>query len=256
MQRHIATSASPLVLLCALVACSPSREELQADLDTTKQQLAAEQARTRTLQDEIAALQTSIDESQRKIDDLMAAKEVSDMQLAELRDEQERRRVELATYEALLKRLEKLIDAGTVQISFRKGRMIVELASAVLFDSGKTELKEEGKQALEKLVEAFSAVSNRDLMIAGHTDNVPIKTRRYKSNWELSTQRAVVVVDFMIEKGFPAQHLGAAGYSEFDPVDDNTTDKGRAHNRRIEIQLMPDLAPLKGIEKSLAGSRR
>ncbi len=94
-----------------------------------------------------------------------------------LRDEQERRRAELATYEKLLKRLKKLIDAGTIKISFRKGRMIVELESAALFDSGKTALEEEGQRALAELVEAFSAVSHRDLIIAGHTDNVPIKTR-------------------------------------------------------------------------------
>lgn len=249
MKRRLST----LVAFSVLAACSPSRKELQADLDATRQQLADEQAKARSLQDEVAALKAEIEEAQVRIDDLLAAKEVSDLQLAELRDEQERRKAELATYERLLERLDKLIDAGTIKISFRKGRMIVELASAVLFDSGKTQLKEEGQQALTDLVEALSEVAHRDLLIAGHTDDVPIKTRRYKSNWELSTQRAVVVVDFMIEKGFPADHLGAAGYGEVDPVGDNATEEGRAANRRIEIQLMPDLAPLKGIDRYLKG---
>ena len=92
-------------------------------------------------------------------------------------------------------------------------------------------------------------VAHRDLMIAGHTDNVPIKTSRYKNNWELSTQRAVVVVGYMIEKGFPADHLAAAGYGEMDPIADNGTEEGKAKNRRIEIQLMPDLGELRGIEE-------
>jgi len=245
-----------LLALSVLAACSPSRKDLQAELDATKQQLADAQVQTRSLQDEIAALKAAIEEGQLRIDDLLAAKEVSDLQLAELRDEQERRKTELETYERLLARLDKLIDAGTIKISFRKGRMIVELASAVLFDSGKTELKEEGQKALADLVEAFGEVHDRDLLIAGHTDNVPIKTRRFKSNWELSTQRAVVVVDFMIEKGFPAEHLGAAGYGDVDPVGDNSTEEGRASNRRIEIQLMPDLAPLKGIDRYLKGQSK
>ena len=254
MPRRLPSLATPLALavsLSTLAACHPNRKELQAELDATRDQLAAEQTRSKSLEDTIAELKSSIEDMDNRINELMAAKEASELELAELRDEQARRKAELATYENLLKRLQKLIDAGTIKVSFRKGRMIVELASAVLFDSGKTELKEDGKTALGDLVEALSSVSHRDLLIVGHTDNVPIKTRRYKSNWELSTQRAVVVVDYMIEMGFPADHLGAAGYGEFDPVGDNATEEGKASNRRIEIQLMPDLGPLKGLDEQL-----
>jgi chemotaxis protein MotB len=235
-----------------LVACSPSRKELQADLDQTRAALEQAQQQQLTLEQKLVQLEQEIADRGRMIAQLETDKATLSQELDELRDEQRRRREELATYQQLFDRLRALIDAGTIQVSFRKGRMIVELPSAVLFDSGRTELKPDGKAALEKLVEALASVSHRDLAIAGHTDNVPINTRRYKSNWELSTQRAVVVVSFMIEKGFPADHLAAAGYGEEDPIADNTTEEGKAKNRRIEIQLMPDLGELQGIEDMVA----
>ncbi|MEX1367938.1 MAG: OmpA family protein, partial [Nannocystaceae bacterium] len=201
-----------------------------------------------TLQQKIADLEQEIAARDQRISELEGSVAGLEQELDELRDEQKRRREELATYRELFDRLRTLIDAGTIKVSFRKGRMIVELPSAVLFDSGKTQLKPDGMAALEQLVEALSSVAHRDLIIAGHTDNVPIKTRRYKNNWELSTQRAVVVVGFMVDKGFPSEHLAAAGYGEEDPIADNATEEGRALNRRIEIQLMPNLGELKGIE--------
>ncbi len=232
-----------------LSACSPSREELQADLDLTRASLEQSQAERVTLEQRIAALEDEIADRDDRIARLESEKTGLEQELDELRDEQKRRREELATYRELFDRLRALIDAGTIKVSFRKGRMIVELPSAVLFDSGRTELKPDGRAALEALVEALGSVRHRDLMVAGHTDNVPINTRRYKNNWELSTQRAVVVVGFVIEKGFPPEHLAAAGYGEEDPVADNGTEEGRALNRRIEIQLMPNLGELKGIEE-------
>lgn len=236
------------VSLGLLLACNPSRKELQADLDQARTELEQSQQHRVSLEQRIAQLEQELGELQQTIGQLETDNATLNQELDALRDEQQRRRDELATYKELFARLRKLIDAGTIQISFRKGRMIVELASAVLFDSGRIELKPEGQAALTQLVEALASVAHRDLVIAGHTDDVPIKTRRYKSNWELSTQRAVVVVGFMIEQGFPADHLAAAGYGEQDPIADNGTEEGRAKNRRIEIQLMPNLGELEGIE--------
>jgi chemotaxis protein MotB len=238
-----------------LVACSPSRKELQADLDGTRAELEQSEHARLTLEQKIADLEQELADRQEMIARLETDKAGFSQELDALRDEQRRRQEELKTYKELFGRLRALIEAGTIQVSFRKGRMIVELPSAVLFDSGRTELKPEGKAALEKLVEALASVSHRDLMIAGHTDDVPINTRRYKSNWELSTQRAVVVVNYVIEKGFPADHLSAAGYGEEDPIADNATEEGKAKNRRIEIQLMPDLGELKGIEDMVTEGR-
>lgn len=238
-----------------LAACSPTRKELQADLDETRAALEGSEQQRVTLEQRIGQLEQELAEHQEMIARLEADKAATSQELDALRDEQRRRQEELRTFKELFGRLRALIDAGTIQISFRKGRMIVELPSAVLFDSGKTELKPDGKAALDQLVEALGSVAHRDLMIAGHTDNVPINTKRYKSNWELSTQRAVVVVSYMIEKEFPADHLAAAGYGEMDPIADNATDEGKAKNRRIEIQLMPDLGELKGIEDMVTSGK-
>ena len=179
----------------------------------------------------------------------MTAKE-----LAELRAEKAKRDAELKVYKDLFARLKALVDAGTIEVAFRKGRMIVKLSEAILFDSGKIKLKSEGEAAIAQLVPALKSVGDREFIVAGHTDNVPIKTARFRSNWELSTSRSVVFVNQMISQGYPAQQLGAAGFGEFDPVSDNSTPEGRAQNRRIEIVLMPLLGDIPGMQEMLTGS--
>jgi chemotaxis protein MotB len=94
------------------------------------------------------------------------------------------------------------------------------------------------------VTEALMAFKDRRFLIAGHTDNVPIKTRKFKNNWYLSTARAVSVLEFMIDAGFPSKGLAAAGYADKDPVGDNATPEGKELNRRIEIILVPDLSEL------------
>jgi chemotaxis protein MotB len=143
------------------------------------------------------------------------------------------------------------VDAGTIRVELRKGRLVVQMASNILFDSGKTELRPEGMEALKSLVPALQSVGKRDFMVAGHTDNVPIKTQRFKSNWDLSTARAVTVVDYLVTQGYPASQIGAAGYAEHDPVADNASEEGRASNRRIEIILMPNMGELPGLKEML-----
>lgn len=232
----------------SLTACSPSRKELKAELDKIKSELAGTQATVTTLQGKIGELEKDVKSRDERIAQLEKDNAAMTTELQALRGEQARRKAELDTYRQLFAKLKKLIDAGTIKVSFRKGRMIVELASAILFDSGKTELKDAGKTALDDIVTALQSVNDRDFLIGGHTDTDPIKTKKFKSNWELSTARAVVVVDYMVTKGFPAAHLGAAGFAEVDPVASNDTPEGKAQNRRIEIVLMPDLGELKGIE--------
>jgi chemotaxis protein MotB len=84
--------------------------------------------------------------------------------------------------------------------------------------------------------------------VAGHTDDVPIHTSRFPSNWELSTARAVEVTKFLIQSGMRPDVLGAAGYGEFDPVTANDSTDHRGQNRRIEIVLLPNIAELPQID--------
>jgi chemotaxis protein MotB len=92
-------------------------------------------------------------------------------------------------------------------------------------------------------------MKDRRFLVAGHTDNVPIKTELFANNWYLSTARAVTVVEFMVEQGFPADNLAAAGYADKDPVASNKSKKGRKRNRRIEIIVVPDLSELPKLAK-------
>jgi len=117
-------------------------------------------------------------------------------------------------------------------------------ADKILFDPGKDRIKKEGKQALLEVTKILAEIPDRAFQVAGHTDNVPIRSRRFKSNWELSAARAVNVVKFMAKNGMEGKRLSAAGYSEYDPVKDNSTDEGRTFNRRIEITLMPSIEEL------------
>jgi chemotaxis protein MotB len=137
-----------------------------------------------------------------------------------------------------------MIASGQLRVRIQRGRMVVELSENILFDSGKADLKKEGQAALQEVAGVLASIADRDFQIAGHTDNIPIKSARFPSNWELSTARAVTVARFLASQSVPANRLSAAGYAESQPVASNDTPEGRAQNRRIEIVLMPNLDEL------------
>ncbi|MBW2732562.1 MAG: OmpA family protein [Deltaproteobacteria bacterium] len=169
-------------------------------------------------------------------------------ELSELRKQRTLAEARNRTFRNLVKRLRAMIDSGKLKVKIRKGRMIVQLSDKILFDPGKKKLKKEGRKPLEDLAQVLKDIGGRDFLIAGHTDNVPIKTRRFRSNWELSAARAVEVVKFLQQQGVDPKHLAAAGFSEFDPTGDNATDDGKRTNRRIEIVLMPNIEELPKID--------
>ncbi len=116
--------------------------------------------------------------------------------------------------------------------------VVIRIMDRAFFDEGKADLKELAKNALKKIGPILRE-SNRQIRIEGHTDDVPINTFEFKSNWELSTRRATEVVRHLIEKyDFPAQDISASGYAEYRPVAPNDTAHNRALNRRIEIILL------------------
>ncbi|MCD6500087.1 MAG: OmpA family protein [Deltaproteobacteria bacterium] len=147
-------------------------------------------------------------------------------------------------FRRLALKLRAMIQAGSLNVTVRKGRMIVNMANKILFDPGRAKLKQAGKEALQKLAAVLREIPDRDFVVAGHTDNRPVKHSRYRSNWSLSAARAVEVVAFLEKAGVLPRHLSAAGFSSFDPVGDNATVEGRAANRRIEIIVMPKISEL------------
>jgi len=145
------------------------------------------------------------------------------------------------TYENLLEKMKVEIAQGQVTISELKGKLSVTMVDAVLFDSGKAEVKQAGLGVLKKVVAILKDVKDKTIRIEGYTDNVPISgglARRYPTNWELSAARAINVTRYLQEQGIDPAQLVAVAHGEWDPVADNATPKGRARNRRIEINLV------------------
>ncbi|MFQ3573099.1 MAG: OmpA family protein [Thermodesulfovibrionales bacterium] len=115
---------------------------------------------------------------------------------------------------------------------------VITLSDAVAFPSGSADLTDEIKPFLENVSKILKSNTNR-VTIEGHTDNVPIMTARFRSNFELSTARASSVLKYLIDTGLMPDRFAVAGYGEFRPIADNTTPEGRAKNRRVEIIVHP-----------------
>ena len=164
-------------------------------------------------------------------------------QVRKMKEAAEKRNAE---YQKLMAKLKSMIDAGKLSVNIRKGRMIVSLSSDILFPSGKTTLTDEGKSALSELSETLKTLEDRSFLVVGHSDSTPIKTSRFPSNWELSSQRAIEVARLMIENGVKPEMLTAAGQDEFDAIADNDTPENKAKNRRVEIIFLPKIEELPG----------
>jgi len=140
-----------------------------------------------------------------------------------------------------------LLNYKTDELSvyMKDGMVYVSLAEKLLFKSGSDVVDPKGKEALKSLAQVLNGTKDITVMIEGHTDNVPIKTRLFKDNWDLSTARATSIVRILtIDNGFEASRITASGKSQFHPVQDNETLEGRAGNRRTEVILSPDLKEL------------
>jgi chemotaxis protein MotB len=135
--------------------------------------------------------------------------------------------------------------ADELTVYIKDGNVYVSLAEKLLFKSGSDVVNPKGKEALKSLAQVIGSAKDITVMIEGHTDNVPIKSKTFEDNWDLSTARATSIVRILtIDYGFDAKRITASGKSEFHPVKPNTTDEGRAENRRTEIILTPDLKEL------------
>jgi chemotaxis protein MotB len=166
---------------------------------------------------------------------LKDALEGSRRRLEELRRAQFAAESRAAVYRELAIKFKDMVDAGDLAISLRRGRMVLRLSNDVLFDSGRSELKPDGKRALTAVAAVLATIAGRHFEVAGHTENEPILVSPYRSNWGLSSARALEVTAFLVGQGVDPHQLSAAGYGEFDPVDANDLAEGRSHNRRTEI---------------------
>jgi chemotaxis protein MotB len=168
--------------------------------------------------------------------------------LEELRKQKAAAEERAQVFRKLVEKLHAMITSGQLKVVIRDGRMLIALPNDVLFDSGKTAIKAEGQAALAGVAQALATIGDRHFLVAGHTDNVPIRSAHFPSNWELSTARAVEVTKLLITNGMNPKVLAAAGYGEFDPVAANDTNDHKAQNRRIEIVLQPNLSDLPSLD--------
>ncbi|MEM6994491.1 MAG: OmpA family protein [Myxococcota bacterium] len=236
----------------------------EADLRATlTRKIEEANARDEALRQQIADLneQLSASEVQRAEQEQRLAEMVSDqgameasiqeMQeaLAELRRRRAASERRVAAYRDLLGRFQALIDSGALQVKIIDGRMVVQMQTDVLFSSGSATLSADGAQAVADVAAVLAEIPDRRYQVEGHTDNVPISTKKYPSNWELASARALNVVQAMVGAGLSPKRVSAASFSEYRPTAANDSADAKAKNRRIEIVVVPNLEDLPGADE-------
>ena len=213
--------------------------KLSADLLKTQQELQAKE-------DALRALEASLKEKEQNLNKLQSELKLRDKRIVEL--------------EAVLARKDSAVNAirskvedallgfknDGLSISKRNGKIYVSMEEKLLFPSGSYTIDKNGVKALNKLAKVLEENKDINIMVEGHTDNVPYKgSGPISDNWDLSVKRATSVVKILTKnKGIDPKRITAAGRGEYDPIADNSTKEGRAKNRRIEIILTPKMDEL------------
>ncbi|MBM3248157.1 MAG: hypothetical protein FJZ10_01885 [Candidatus Omnitrophica bacterium] len=161
-----------------------------------------------------------------------------------------------STKSLLEDRLRQEIADKQVRLELTDKGLVITFVAEVLFDSGKAKIRSEAYSALDKIAGVIQQeVPNMEIGIEGHTDNQPIKYSGWKSNWELSSARAMSVLHYLIDKkGLAPEKVSAIGCGEFRPVAPNDNPEGRKMNRRVEIIILPKFVKARGAEKAMTPS--
>ena len=247
MYRHIIFTLAFALSVSACVSTSTHQVALD-ELSGVRQALD-------TTSQELSRARIDLDESRRELIDLEIRNQDLAYALNKLDEEQEELNLQLALarevqaetdrrneiYAQFVDRLQTMIDGGQLTVKVEDGRIAIQLPDNILFDSGRAQLNQNGKKTLGQIADVLSQFNNRRFQVEGHTDNMPITSSRYPSNWELSSARALAVLHVLIEAGVSPKNLSAAGFGEFQPRAENARLEGRQQNRRIEIVMLPDL---------------
>lgn len=226
------TIAGYLVLLTLLGLAGYSLLEQKRANDEALHRLAARDqelsaARQRTFQTEttLATARQTIAELEAEADELKRAKEAA-----------------TSAQQDLESQMRDALASRDITISELQGKLTLSILDRILFDSGQAVIKPEGQEVLRQLAAVLDQFPNRQIHVTGHTDNVPIHTTQFPSNWELSAARALAALRFLVEEaGVNPTRLAAVAHGEFQPVADNATPEGRAKNRRIAIVVLPEV---------------
>jgi chemotaxis protein MotB len=233
--------------LTAKLAQAAADAQTQAqELAQARDKLAAGDITVATLNANIDALRQQLQELSKALDLAQAQNKEQQVQIADLGNKLNlalaAKVEELAKYRSeFFGRLKEILgDRPDVRVV--GDRFVFQ--SEVLFNPGLADLESDARQRLEPVVSALKQISaeipdniNWILEVDGHTDFRPINTAQFRSNWELSTERSVSVVRFLLDRGIPARHLAAAGFGEWQPLDTGNTEEAWRRNRRIELRL-------------------
>lgn len=167
-------------------------------------------------------------------------------QEAQMEQLKEQFQKEIENLQKLQQELEKYIQEKQLSDKLKtelstKGLMVT-IQDGVFFESGSAQVKAEGIPIAQELANIFNSDGTRDIEISGHTDNIPISNERFRSNWELSTARAIDFLQVLLRSpGLDPARFSASGYAEFKPIASNDTEEGRQQNRRVEVLILPNI---------------
>ena len=247
-----------------LVSCQKKYDDLNTtyDLLTSKSsRYMAEKAKeTKELLGQLETTQSELFAKEDQLNKSTLELEEKERKLLDSQNELELRSLRVAELEAIINRKDSMVTALKQKISKaliglegdgltieqRNGKVYISLEEDLLFASGKYEINQTGKQALDKLSDALSYQKDLEILVEGHTDSIPLSGRGLvKDNWDLSVMRATSVVKRLTSNtNLDPTQLVAAGRSEFVPISSNLTSEGRGENRRIEMILSPNLDDL------------
>ena len=216
--------------------------KLSAENQSLKDALELHRTSKLQLDNELTSCKTERDTNGKQASKLEVELSVCQDARSNLEEQTDQVQARLAELDSLTSRFRAMVDTGDLSVKIRRGQMVVDLPSAVLFPSGEAALSDHGKETLARVAAVLKTMPRRKFTVAGHTDSQPIRHAEFASNWSLSAARAVAVTEQLITSGVRPKNLVAAGYSQYAPIASNRTARGRRLNRRIEIILEPDLA--------------
>jgi chemotaxis protein MotB len=195
----------------------------------------------------IAELAKQKAEYEKKISEFNARLAAMSNELSEIKklSESQKRELDRMSSQAgeLEKQLEQEIKKGEIRLKRLHEKLIINIDDKISFDSGQADLKKGVLNALEKIAVILSNYPENTIMVEGHTDNVPISTKRFRDNWALSTERALAVLNYLLRNTkLDPVRFAAAGYGEYQPIVSNDTTENKALNRRVDIVVMPRIS--------------
>jgi chemotaxis protein MotB len=249
---------SSLIFSLLLTSCGPGKklvasryhvDQLQKDSSDTHTQLNSCVDLTEKLRGNVSSLQN---ENTSVSNDLKELSATSKMTIAEQANRLKALQNMIQAQKDVMSKLKNSISDALMKyktdqlfVYIKDGNVYVSLQEKLLFKSGSDVVDPIGVAALKSLAVVLNSTKDINVMIEGHTDNVPIKTKLFKDNWDLSTARATAIVRILtIGNGFDSKRITASGRGDFRPIKPNDTAEGRASNRRTEVILSPDLNEL------------